>query len=211
MSLNSIKEQLISMISREKIEYINFDKNPTLNILYNYYSNEENNRTLFKINNFLIKSQEESVISFRCIINNQIIKIPARTIYCNHIECLDLEILFNTILKLGQCPLCQTFIENNIKIGVDSIYIDDYLLQIYNKNFKNRYDNSYEYLILSRFTKKVRPYDPRISQEKLEILEVDGTVGREGTREIFWDEELDTFNKIVGADEYQINLTKLLK
>jgi hypothetical protein len=210
MSLNSIIEQLISMINSEKIEYTSFDKNPTLNILYNYYSNEENNRTLYKINNFLIKSQEESVLSFRCIINNQIIKIPARTIYCNHIECLDLEILFNTILKLGICPLCQTTIENNIKIGVDSIYIDDYLLQIYT-NFKHGNDNSYEYFILNRFTRKVRPYDPRISQEKLEILEGDGTVGRDGPREIFWDEELDTFNKIVGSDEYQINLKKLLK
>jgi hypothetical protein len=208
MSWESIKEQILGMINHEKIEHKNFRKNLTVDLLYKYFNKEENNKTLYKINNFLIKSHEEFVISSRCIINNKKIIKPARTIFCNHIECLDLETLFNTILNLGQCPLCQPTIKNkmtNKKLGVDSIYIDDYLYEIYHKFFQNTIDNSYEYLILNKFTKKVRLYDPRVSQEKLDIL-------MEGDpQEKNFDYDLDKFNKIVGADENQINLKKLIK
>ena len=90
---------LISMVRYNTPNYNEFIYNPTFKLICSKYIEYEESKTLYKIKNFIVKSNEEMIISFRCIINNKLIKTPARTTKCLHIECMELKTLFNYVLK----------------------------------------------------------------------------------------------------------------
>jgi len=179
---NQVIEELLSMIPENTPDYSIFLFNPTKKLVSNNYkkiSESKYNKNLSEMINFPLKSAEEFFVITNCIINQKLIKIPARTNKCQHIECLEARNLFRFILEFKKCPLCKELEESGVNldkentVGLDEIYIDKNFKEIFriakNENEENM-GFSFSMIIFNKFKSMWRAFIPNRSCYESEIL-----------------------------------------
>jgi len=149
---------------KKDINYLYFSSNDTKTKVLNKIYKELN------VQNHLLLSENEMIISTNCIMNNKKIKTPARTTECTHPEVCELKMLTNYVFQNKTCPLCSN---NKKEITVDQIYIDQTINNIlqYSENLDS------DFLIINKITKKWRYYN--FNMPFSEFNDTDHTQGEE--------------------------------
>jgi hypothetical protein len=204
-NLNETREDLIdtiiSMLPVHTPNYKLFSENKYERLLLEVFDELHTNKQILEIKNFPVKSTKEYLISIRCILNNKRIKIPARTSKCIHVDCIEAKILFLYILSFGRCPLCT----ENITVGVDSIYVDQFLKFVF-----NQYESTvflFDYFILNKDNLKWRPYDPKQIEQESKYLYYNDEIMNFNIDEHL--KEIEDINSYIGNEENPISI-KLL-
>ncbi len=206
---NEIIEELISMIPEAIPDYSTFTYNPTRKLIatnYKKISESKYNKNLADTFNFPIKTEEEFYVMTSCIINQKLIKNPARTNKCQHIECIEARNLFRYVLVLGKCPLCKeletsclVIQKKNNPVGLDEIYIDRNLKEIF-KIALNKHDENlgfpFSMIIFNKFNLKWRPFISNLSYKESDIL---------------LDNSFEKFSNIEKFDERNRNYIQILE
>lgn len=215
-------ENLLTMIPKYTPQYSAFTYNKTEDLFLQALQETEYSKNLYTIKNFPILSKEEFFISLKCIINNKKLKRPARTFDCRHVECLEAKILFNYIYKFGHCPLCGE--NNNInnesasKLGVDSIYIDKYLEEIfkYTEDDSNiLFQTKAEFIIVNKHSLNWRPYSIYQNNQDTEnmIYNTANDSRFDPNLNLKVDDhfkEMEDLNNYISKDENEIKISKLI-
>jgi hypothetical protein len=152
--IDSLIEELsafIPILENEQMNYRELTQNFTDQLLCKKFEKMKHNKELMEVKNFPDKSDDEFIIYRNDCIADKIIKKPARSINCLHIECLELKVLMRWALEYQKCPLC------NAKIGIDQIYLDHFYDE---ELLKYMHDKNIEFLIFNKISKKFRVYDP---------------------------------------------------
>jgi hypothetical protein len=178
---NELIEEVLSMIAEYTPDYSTLLYNPTKKLIsknFKKISESNYNKNLSDIINFPLKSAEEFFVMTNCIINQKLIKIPARTSKCQHIECLEVRNLFLYILEFKKCPLCKELeesgvtLEKDITVGLDEIYIDKNFKEIFRiaKNEHEEMGFPFSLIIFNKFKSMWRAFIPNRSYYESEIL-----------------------------------------